>query len=153
LYLEDHPQQTESDLEDWFVDFAEPMEEDVQDPTGFGRFRMHNPPENTPRIWEGEIIETHSGEEMTLSIAEEGWEIGWDVGYDGIIDVYGDTLSSVAIRNDIVVWVGDGVHPPQRIRYLPQETSCGGCASHRGSHSTWSFILLLCAWPLVRRGC
>lgn len=142
----------EDDVLLWFSEHAEKMDDEIQDPTGWGRFRIHDAAESVEIDWDGVVTEKRDKELMTLTVEDDRWSVGWDVGYDGFIDTEGNVLSDVPIRDDIVVWVSDGIHPPIRSRYTPQETvSCGGCATS-SSFSVWLTLFGL-VYARRTRGC
>ena len=142
LMLEQESFSSEEDVLSWLSLYAESMDDDVQDPSGWGRFRIHGTSDSDNIDWDGVITEKRDKETMTLTVDDDRWSVAWDIGYDGIIDKEGRVLSAVSVRDDIVVWVFDGFNPPTRIRYTPQEIeSCGGCAVQSPISSIWLSLL------------
>lgn len=133
---------SEEDVLSWFSAHAERMDDDVLDPSGWGRFRIHERATTSAVDWDGVIIEERHKDTMTLTVVDERWNVSWDVGYDGWTDAEGRVLPEVSVRDDIVVWVNDGIHSPVRVRYTPQDIEgCGGCSAQSSPFSLWSLFL------------
>ena len=132
----------EAEVLSWLSEHAERMDDDVQDPSGWGRFRIHESSDFSPIDWDGVITEDRNKDTMTLTVEDERWKVAWDVGYDGWIDQEGRVLSEVSIRDDIVIWISDHIQPPIRVRYTPQDShACGGCSAQSSSWSLWPLLL------------
>ena len=153
LYLQAQNPETilsEEDCEEWFSLYSEAMQTEVLDPTGYGRLRMlaESDPSN---VLNGDVREEFIDDGLRLSVLEEGWVVAWDIGYDGFIDVEANSVIIDPEEKAIVLWVGDGIHNPQRIRYVVQHQSCKGCSHSRKPPFLWVCLGAL-LWLGVRRG-
>ena len=149
LAIEEENHTGEDEILLWFSEYAERIDDDIQDPSGWGRFRINEASELSAIDWDGVITEDRNKDTMTLTVDDERWDVAWDIDYDGWTDKEGRVLSQVSIRDDIVVWISDGLNPPIRVRYTPQELSnCGGCAAQSSSLSIWS---IFCGLLYLRR--